>query len=77
MPEARDVTGNLPRTASRLVPLAHACQQWAHRTGLTDAALLFGARCEYERLRVVVLGELGLDRDELAGPTTRWNRCRG
>ena len=63
--------------ASRLVPLAHACRQWAHRAGLIDAALLFDARCEYERLLVVILEELGADHDELMDLMTRWSRCRG
>src|SRR3954469_11504704 len=63
--------------AGRLVPLAHACRQWAHRAGLIDAALLFGARCEYERLLASVREELGADRDELADLMTRWSRRRG
>ena len=63
--------------ASRLVPLAHACQQRAQRAGLIDAALLFDARCEYERLLAVVHKELGVDRDELVDPMMRWSRCRG
>src|SRR3954463_9269904 len=69
--------GNLSRTAGRLVPLAHACRQRAQRAGLIDAALLFGARCEYERLLAVVREELGADHDELADLMTRWSRCRG
>ena len=69
--------GNLPRTASRLVPLAHAYRQRAQRAGPMDVALLFGARCEYERLLAVVRKELGADRDELVDLMTRWSRCRG
>src|SRR3954468_14032336 len=69
--------GNLPRRAGRLVPLAHACRQWAQRAGLIDAALLFGARCEYERLLAVVREELGVGRDELADLMTQWSCCRG
>src|SRR3954466_10106337 len=69
--------GSLPRTAGRLVPLAHACRQRAQRTGVIDAALLFGARCEYERLLAFVREELGVDRDEFADLTTQWSRCRG
>ena len=63
--------------ASRLVPLVHACQQKAQRTGPIDAALLFSARCEYERLLAVVREELGADRDELVDLMMRWSRCRG
>ena len=69
--------GNLPRTASCLIPLVHACRQRAQRAGPIDAALLFGARCEYERLLAVVREELGADRDELVDPMMRWSRCRG
>ena len=43
----------------------------------SDVALLFGARCEYERLLPVVREELGADRDELVDLTMRWSRCRG
>src|SRR3954464_7912303 len=68
--------GSLPRTAGRLVPLAHACRQRAQRAGLTDVALLFDARCEYERLLAFVREELGVDHDEFADLTTRWSRCR-
>ena len=53
--------GNLPRTADRLI----------------DVALLFGARCEFERLLVVDHEELGADRDELVDPTMQWSRSRG
>src|SRR3954464_10460192 len=63
--------------AVRLVPLAHACRQRAQRAGLIDAALLFGARCEYERLLAFVREELGADRDELADLMTWWSRRRG
>ena len=65
------------RTASRLVPLAHACQQGAQRACRIDVALLFCARCEYERLLAVVREELGADRDELVDLTMWWSRCRG
>ena len=39
--------------------------------------LLFGARCEYERLLAVDREELGADRDELVDSTMRWSRYRG
>ena len=65
------------RTADRLVTLAHACQQRAQRACRIDVALLFGARCEYERLLAVVREELGADRDELVDLMMRWSRCRG
>ena len=65
------------RTANRLVPLAHTCRQRAQRAGLIDAALLFGARYEFERLLAVDREELGADRDELVDPTMRWSHCRG
>ena len=69
--------GNLPRMASRLVPLAHACQQRAQRACRIDAALLFGARCGFERLLVVDHEGLAVDRDELVDQTMQWSRCRG
>src|SRR4051812_39064327 len=68
--------GSLPRTAGRLVLPAHACRQRVQRAGLIDAALLFDARCGYERLLAFVREELGVDRDEFADLTTRWSRCR-
>ena len=42
-----------------------------------DVTLLFGPRCEYERLLAVVREELGADHDELVDLMTRWSRCRG
>jgi len=60
--------------AGRLDPMAHACRQRAQRAGLINVTLLFGARCEYERLLVVVREELGADRDELVDLMTRWSR---
>src|SRR4051812_20774650 len=69
--------GNLPRMAGRLVPLAHACRQWAQRVGLIDAAFLFGARCGYERLLAAVREERGANRDEFVDLMKRWIRCRG
>ena len=63
--------------ASHLVPLAHACRQRAQRAGLIDAVLLFGARCEFERLLAVVREELGADHDELVDLMMRWSHCRG
>ena len=44
------------------------------RATLIGVALLFGARCEYERLLVVARGELGADRDELVDLMTQWSR---
>src|SRR3954463_11362086 len=67
--------GSLPRTAGRLVALAHACRRRAQRAGLIDAVLLFDARCEYERLLAFVREELCVDRDEFADLTTQWSRC--
>ena len=68
---------NLPRTADRLVPLAHACQQRVQRAGPIDAALLFVTRCEYEHLLAVIREGLGADHDELVDLMMRWSRCRG
>src|SRR3954465_5650928 len=43
---------------------------------MIDAALLFCARCESERLLPSVREELGVGRVEFVDSTTRWSRCR-
>src|SRR3954465_1554997 len=60
------VNAGQPTTYGRSLGSPGACMSTeAQRACQIDAALLFDARCEFERLLAVVRGELGADRDEL------------